>query len=129
MTISVFWDGDDKTVIRQEVSQKWSIEDFYLSIEQSNTLIETVKHPVHIIIDMSKSHSLPKGFISSLSSIQNKSHSRIDITIIVGANVLITAFSKLFAKLYPNRDLRFYMVSTLDEARKLLNEDHHNPYG
>lgn len=126
MTIHTFWDNEEQTIVRCELKGAWTVTEFYASIRQTNAFAKSVEHPIYIIIDVRNNYSYPSGFFSALSTIRDKMHGNIVMTIIIGANPIITAFNKMFLKIYPNRNLQFAMVNTLDEAHQLVQSSVYN---
>lgn len=116
MGIEVYWLNERQTVIVNQVVGFWSLDDFWTSFEQTQRLMGSVHHEVHLILDMEKSQGLPPGFIPSLKNIRTKAHPNTGMTVLVGANPLVVAFSKMFTRLFPVKEARFVMVATISDA-------------
>ena len=122
MTIETFWDTPEQTVIRHELKHSWTIPEFHNAMQTTNNMVETVGHDVRLIVDVRNSDGYPSGFLSALRATQNRRHPRIAMIIVVGGNLLITTFNKLYRQLYSSTTVSFAMVNTLDEAYDLIQQ-------
>lgn len=118
MPIEVRWDNEEKTVIRWIYSAAWSWEEAYWAHEHEVALIESVDHVVDAIADMRQAHGLPKGSLTMGINLMNKSHKRIDLLVVLGANRLIQNMYDMMFKLRPNLKLRLKIVLVRSEEEE-----------
>ena len=69
MPINVSWENNTQNAVLFEFDGLWDWKDFHRAENQSNTLMDSVEQPVHLIISLKNSHRLPKNFISKIRSI------------------------------------------------------------
>lgn len=119
MTIKVDWDNNEHTIVMFVFEGKWSLNEFYLTFEQVNKMMDSVDHPAHVILDMRKSGSLPNGFFGTIRSLAAKPHRNLGQMALVGGNGFVQGFINLSRKILPasTRQVRFMMTSTVEEAR------------
>lgn len=125
MGIQVMWDDERKWAVRYVFAPKWSWDDLKNAFGDVRALMDTVDYPVHTILDLSHTSSLPEHAITQigrigLSDMAHRNQSRL--VVLVGMSVfgraIISAAGKVFKPLNEYNDLRF--VKTLEEARKLV---------
>ena len=123
MTIKTSWENDEKQVIVSVYTGLWGLDEFYQAVETCNRLMDSVDYPVNLILDMSKSTTLPNGFMGAIRSLSQKPHANMGIMAIVGANKLVKIFTDLIAKVYRGRAARkSYMVQTYEEAHEIFKQ-------
>jgi len=124
MSIQVSWDDDEQSAILYHFEGRWTLDEFYEAVTRGNALMDSVKHRVNTIFDVSKSASLPSGFLPAIRSIGGKPHANMGQMAVVGANAFIVSFINVFSKIFPSGGpkRRSMMVSSLAEARTRLAE-------
>ncbi|MBZ0301047.1 MAG: hypothetical protein K8J31_14965 [Anaerolineae bacterium] len=120
MPITVAWDDEARTTIAFTYEGHWGWEEFYESVEQSNTLMGSVSHPVDVIINLQNSFLMPQNMLSHLARMPKIAHPNTSSIVVVGANSLVHALSNLFIRLYGNNDRKFRIVRTLEDGRQFL---------
>lgn len=122
MPIEVQWDNEERTVMRWVYQSPWSWEEAYQAHEQEMALIDCVEHIVDGIADMRQAQGLPKGSLTAGVSIMNKSHERMDLLVILGANRLIQSMYDMMCKLHPGmaKKVKLVMVRSEEEAYQVI---------
>lgn len=122
MPIEVQWDNNEQTVIRWVYQWPWSWEEAYQAYEQEMALIDCVEHIVDGIADMRQAQGLPKGSLTAGISLMNKSHERMDLLVILGANRLIQSMYDMMRKLYPGmaKKVKLVIVRSEEEAYQVI---------
>lgn len=125
MGIQVMWDDERKWAVQYVFAPKWSWEDLKSAFAEAHALLDTVDYPVHTILDMRKTSSLPEHAITQIGKIGvndpiHRNDSRMIVLVGVSAFVraIISAAGKVFKPLSEQNDLRF--VKTLEEAQKIV---------
>ncbi len=119
------WDDERKWAVRYVFAPKWSWDDLKNAFGEAYALMDTVEYPVHSILDLTQTHTLPEHAITQigkfgLSDMAHKNQSRLIVLVGINAFVraLISAAGKIFKPLNEHNDLRF--VNTLGEAQKIV---------
>jgi hypothetical protein len=86
MSIIVEWDNSEKTVLHFVFKNRWSPEEFFQVVEQSNQMVDQVEHDIGIIIDMRESGFLPSSLMPDLRSMSARSHARMRKIVLVTSN-------------------------------------------
>lgn len=122
--IAYEWFNEEKTVLLcTYIAEDWTWEDFHNAFQTQKAMIDSVSHPkVHVIVDTSKTHWLPKGgsLLSGIRKLTDLKHPRQGHTIIVGATGFIAAITNSMMKLLGTHRQEFHLVNTMEEARQLL---------
>jgi hypothetical protein len=121
MPIQSDWETDEKRVIVCTYTGRWSLEEFYRTLDLCAQLMDTVDYPVNLIFDMRNSTSLPDGFMTVIRNVSRRPHQNLGIMAIVGASRLVQVFTDLVRKVSKGSGNRTtYMVGTLEEAHDLF---------
>lgn len=120
--VSIDWlDSQQRVVLITYHRDGWSWDDFYRVLKQQYEFIDTVSHPVDVIVDVRNSHWMPRGgsLLSGIRKAENP-HPRQGRTIIVGATGMVAAIAQTAMKLLSS-NRKFYFASTMDEAKTILD--------
>lgn len=122
MPIINSWDNDDRTIIRMEISGTWTWDELSQAVDETTVMVDSVKHIVYGIVDLSQSQHIPGNFIPNVRSLMKKRHPRSGMEVIVGASALLIGLWRVFERVYTIivRKQDFTFVSTLDEAHTIL---------
>lgn len=122
MNITVTW--NTPSVILLQFMPGWTWNDLYAAIKQADTLIASVEHTVHLIIDITRAGRIPGDFLRVAGDVFANGAARPNEgrRVVVGAGALIRAGYSTLARVYGGdlRDRPFHFTSSLDEARALL---------
>jgi hypothetical protein len=123
MTINIVWDNPEKTIARYDYEGKWSWEELYKALQEFHQMLDTVNHPVDVIIDMQRTRLLPENVLARGSNVGQMVHPNQGITVVVGANSLVRAMADLYKRIYAKKAANFFMASKLDEAHAIIAKD------
>ncbi|MDX1991195.1 MAG: hypothetical protein SF029_02320 [bacterium] len=121
MSITVDWDNNEKTIIRQTYVGKWTWDEFYASCEEFALLAQTVPHTVHMLIDMRHAGPLPGGALSHIGAL-NRLPPNMGRIVAVGVGSFVMRMFNVAAAVRPAVKERILIVATLDEAYSHLKE-------
>jgi hypothetical protein len=123
MPINVFWDDFEKTIVRAELVDYWTWNDYYRSVAEGARLVQGITQRIDQIVDMRRSHSLPPGVaLTHLKRARASDPENPGITVIIGANLMVRVFVAVLERAYGTRFPPRYIVETLDEAHDLISE-------
>jgi len=111
------WVNDAKTVLKMTFLEPISLEEVVESSNKASTLLDTVDHPVHMIVDLLGVQTMPRNFISNfpmVSRLPLVNHRNLEVVINVMDNSFMEAVATIFSRVY--RKVNF--VRSLDEAYK-----------
>src|SRR6185369_4744326 len=122
MPVTNIWDNDEKTIIRMEVSGRWTWDEMYAASTAGYAMLDSVNHVVYPIIDFSGSLGMPNNAITHARNMMGKQHPRTGMSVFVGANTLFVSLWRVFVRLYAlmSREQDFTFANSLDEARGLI---------
>lgn len=125
MPIKTFWDNDEKTVIRYEMHDHWTLDEFWEAYEIARAMINEVENEVHFIqisMDAKSIGYIPNGFLTHLRSIYRNAHPRAGRTIVVPKmrGVMSQLWDRIVVRTMPHIRQRFDFAETLDEARAMM---------
>ena len=116
MAVSVDWINDEKTIIRIHYTKPWIWAEFETAVKEANALMDTVDHPLDMVIQMDG--GLPPAIrASQFRSIFSDFHRNIHQTALIGASsmirITITAFMNVMGQ---NKE--FFFATSLEDAIK-----------
>lgn len=122
MPASITWDDKSQTVLRYILTGTWTWAEFRLGVDEAVALINSVDHPVDVILDLRNSESLPLDnpfpTLKYMVSVVPPNASQTAF-IIVGGQSLMVALVNSLQKIYPT-DNKIAFVPTVQAARKII---------
>lgn len=115
------WANPEKTIIYFIYDKPWNLNEFQAAVKQVNAQLDTVQHPVDMIIHM-------RGGLPSLvdagpfRSVMRSFHRNIRNTALVGANDFIRRTITAFMRVLGQQNRPFFFAATLEEAHYRLAE-------
>ena len=116
MPINIYWDNDDKTIIRVDIIQPWELDEFYRLHEVTTGMLNTVDHKVAFIADVRELGGLPRGIsLRQTSKVLSAAHPNDLGMILIGMNRGIQMFMNVILRVFPVVT-NVILVQTEDEA-------------
>ena len=124
MSIDVNWGKID--TIHLTFEPGWNWDQLKTAIAESDAMIVSVEHPVHLIIDIRKGGGLPSDFLSRAKDIfaQGEARANEGQRVVVGAGRLLRMAYKSLVAVYGQHlaERPFLFANDIDEAQRLLVE-------
>ncbi len=120
--IEINWDNDDKTVMRYTYQGQWTWQEFYGVMEQSHQMMDTVDHPVDILVDMRASAQIPQGAVTQFRRIANVRHPNTGTIVAVTEARVARMLYDIFATVFRPIASRYHIVQTIDEAYAAIED-------
>jgi hypothetical protein len=119
MAVTVYWDETAKHCIRVEIRLPWDWQEFQAATQEAKSLLAKADTALGFIVDVRDAGDLPPaGFISySRSSLQELPP--LPMVFVANTPIMQIIFQPM-VQLFRQRR-RFYFVTTVEEARDLLN--------
>jgi hypothetical protein len=122
MGVDVFWEDETKTVVRLSFNGEWNWRDYYTAVQQSNAMLESVRHKVHIITDFRDGATLPpQAFIHLRRALFDVPLNWGLSVFVTGDNTPMNSLMQSFVKMHPRLGKRIRIVPSLEDAYTLLN--------
>jgi hypothetical protein len=117
---TVTWFDDSRTIIRIELHQSWTWEDFAQAYDEVMTIMLRSEHTIHCIVDMSSSSELPHGnpwgLLRRMAHITPCNRGMI---VHVGGAVVAEAMCTAFDALFDGCPTCVQFVDTMTEAYEI----------
>lgn len=129
MAITVSWDNEAQTIIRQQYEGQWTWDVFYTdAAEVTWAMMKTVSHPVYIISDFTLSTGIPVGgALTHARNVLSKYPDNWNGIIIVSPSQFVQSLVAVFRRLFSSTHLspeaignKTHAVKTLSEAYALI---------
>jgi len=124
MPITVHWDNPSYTAIRCEFDMSWTWNDVFAMNREIQTMMDTVNHPVAVLIQMHGKAFPQSGTLTYTKHLFIHDHTNYaNHVIFVGGSVLIKTFERIIRKAYVQSMCNIHSdyVENLDTARNLLD--------
>lgn len=124
MAINTHWDDEQsKTIICCEFGMVWSWNDVFVMNQQIENMMESVNHPVRVIVNLHRDKFPRSGTLTYTKHLFIHDHANYANHIVfVGGTVLVKTFERIIRKAYAQamNPIHSDYVETLDDARQLL---------
>jgi hypothetical protein len=120
MSIDVRWYDESKTALLVIYGKQFELNEFYVTIDTSYQMMESVDCIVDIVQDVTALSRLPPSILSISRYAEGKSHPRRGASIIVGMNRFARIMLNAASNIAPKVTANYYYVSTMKEAHDLL---------
>jgi hypothetical protein len=120
MTSQVFWDNDQKTIIRQIYADSATHNTYHFILKHTNELLDTVPYDVHIITEFNLTQLNLNAALSAVAlAVQNR-RDNVGYIILVKNSPVIQTLGNMIKRIFPTISPSGY-VNTVEEARQLIN--------
>ncbi len=124
MNILIDWHNNEQNAIHLRFERGWTWDHLQQAIRQADTMIESVPHTVHLIIDLRNGGGVPGDFMSVAGDIfaQGEARANEGQRVVVGAGMLLRAAYRGLLAVYGGQlaERPFLFAASLDEARQML---------
>ena len=120
MSITAKWDNEDYTVIRIQLHDPWEGEEYSQATLHAWSLMETVNHTVHLIIDFSDASTFPKNMLLQAPATNSHIHLRQGLVIVVKITPYLQAVMRVAIRVFPRLGQNLFFTQTVQEAYDLI---------
>jgi hypothetical protein len=126
MPVTPQWDNDDKTIIRYDLTGRWTWDEFFAAFDEGTTMLDTVQHTIHFIVnplDLMSRGYLPPGALQNTLALYRRSKANAGSTVIVGGSTFFRSLYGIGQRIYPRIAAHSRFADSLDQARILLSPE------
>lgn len=124
MSIATNWANGTHTVIHLTFQRGWTWADLEQALQQADTMIGSVEHTVHMVIDIRDGGGLPSNFITVAGKLfaQGQPRANEGQRVVVGAGMMMRAAYRGLLNVYGAQlqDRPFQFAASVEEAEHLL---------
>ena len=119
MPITSRWANPEKTIVYFIYEKPWNADEFLSGVKQVNALLDTVHHPVDMVIHMRD--GLPSLLeVGPFRTVMRNFHPSIRNTALVGASDFVRRTITTFMRVLGQQNHPFFFAATLEEAHYRL---------
>ena len=122
MSARSYWHDDRKTILHQVYEGRCVAADFHTCINDAYQMVNTVNHPVDIIVDMTKATFIGTSFLSAQGNSEAKAQDNQRMAVLVGAPPFIRALVNIGKKVAPKTTKNIHFAKTIEEALILIGK-------
>lgn len=123
MSINVYWDNDELSVLRYDFYGNWNWEDLSFANVLAFRMMARVEHEVNVIFNMEHSETLPVGALNGIRQMfDNAPYNMGTVVLTHGGTVAEYTFEMLSA-FEDSLGTRLAIADTLATARDMFSAD------
>ncbi|MFC1959764.1 hypothetical protein ACFLYO_03535 [Chloroflexota bacterium] len=122
MSIAVYWNDDTQTLLYYQVPPTWTWADLDQAMRQGHTMIATVDHPVHSVLDFRQCQHLPTGQTLNGQAGRWTWQPNAGQSFFVASSRYLHSLFAVLSTAYPQLNQQTVLVNTLGEARLYLSD-------
>jgi len=123
MGITTDWSDASQQYCIIRIEAPWTWDEYQSNVDSTVSDIQTVTHPVALIIDLMRSGTFPKGdILGHFRYLESHMPSNVFASIPVGAPMMMTSFVKVYTQIRPNVRRRVHFASSIVEAQALAQK-------
>lgn len=125
MPIDTYWDNEEHTIIRADVTGLWTMDEANASRAKMFEMFDSVHHRVDVIwhwADAESRNQAPRGIVNLLAAMARTPHHRRGMIVFVPKRQDFVArlWADVITKAFPRLRRDTIGVNTLEEAHDLL---------
>lgn len=126
LNIAVAWRDPSHTVLVQDFNTRWTLDDYFATVERTYAMIDTVDHPVDVIVDVSGDPASASRLIAAAGEAANATsgarvHRNQRLMVVVGGGQMMRTVVQMADRYAPRIAATLFAADTLDEARVVIN--------
>lgn len=121
MGIKVLWENQERTVIRQVLKGRWTVEEYLHSAEKIYKLLNGLPHTVHIIADARESDGVPANFLSIARQLDELVAENQGLVLIIAANPHSRTIVEAARKIAPRATRNMHYVDNITTAYGMID--------
>jgi hypothetical protein len=125
MPIQVEWLDDDKKILIERYIGSWTIEDFKSRTGVVNTMLDSVQHPVDMVLDVARSGFPPLGIVAEAEKIiaQDRRHPNMQRVIYAAPSAFMRMLLAAGRRTRGFEPDFLYEFPTMEEALGFIREN------
>gem|GEM_PF-3549934 len=120
--IKISWHNKEKTIIFQHFLPIWTLSDYWVSVDETHTLIMSVEHPVYFISNI-ETKKLPDGFITALRKASGMIKPNERTHYIIGGGLMVRGLIRIGEVFNARNKSRFKTCGSIAEAEMLIKQE------
>jgi hypothetical protein len=125
MSIRVYWENPQKTIVRYDFEGVWTWDELYAAYYEAIAMETSVTHRVDIILDLRYSGRIPGNVLLHIKNFSEKQPPNVGLSIFVTTNSFLTSLYNTAIKFYAKIAFYFRLTRTVDEAHDMIADVRH----
>jgi hypothetical protein len=125
VSINVYWDNAEKTILRQDYDASWSWDEYDESFAEIRRLVDEAQHPVSIIAELARIRMIPPNAIMHGTRAVRELPAEVNLCVVVMPSRL--AMTLLQAIQTVTRYEKIRVASSLEDAFRIIAAETHHP--
>jgi hypothetical protein len=117
--IKLYWRDEEKQILMREMNCTWTWDEYRASIDEMKKMLESVEHPVVVLIDGRKvTNEVPENALQHISAANKNLPKNITAQIIVSDSPWLEVMSAILRHMLPEDEHKYLFARTMEEADK-----------
>ncbi len=122
MENTIFWDDDEHRRLRYVFVGAWDWEAFYAKLDEGCAAIAAEAHPVDVLLDFRMAGALDPDAVLKLKRAASLAEGFPGRCLVIADDAAMQTTYHLFLRVYPRLQAKFFLCTTLEETRALLDD-------
>jgi len=123
MAVTIEWDNDEEHVLHYTFGLGWTNEELDAAYKTASEMTRDMTQRYDVIIDVTNVSLLPRNALQRGRDRYIPHKPNGGISVLVGANPMVTAIIKTLSMLAPYAFLHFRYAATLEDAYRLIRRN------
>lgn len=125
MPVTVIWDDEAKTTLRQVYEGNLALDDYYVAVDAFLKLAETEGQGriIHSIMDRTLVKSSPSGAIRAMQYGNKKLEHVLGITVVLKPNLMVRFIVDMGKRVAPALVRKLFYADNLEDARAIISRE------
>jgi hypothetical protein len=116
------WYDDSQTIVLQTYRPPVTMDEIYAGLKVGEQLINSVDHPVYVMMDIGERFTLPKDFLRAARYVESKGKLNVLFSVIVGGGPVVKSLIGTLAAVAPRTLSQVKYAPTMADALKLIEK-------
>jgi hypothetical protein len=119
--IKLYWRDKEKQILVREMTCTWTWDEYYANIDEMKKMLESVEHPVIVLIDSRKvSNEIPENALQHISEANKQLPKNLSAQIIVSDSAWLEVMGAILRYMLPEEAHKYLFARTMEEAEKQI---------
>jgi hypothetical protein len=122
MGVNVYWEDNERTLLRYDFIGKWDWNDLYASLGKGLKLEMQSINRVDVLLDLRQSGAIGDNAMAHIRKIGDKQPPNVGMLVVITPNKFLKTLFQVTMQSYPNAALYLRLAASEEEARMMIAE-------
>jgi hypothetical protein len=119
--IKIYWRDEEKQILVREMACTWTWEQYRAGIDAMKKMLESVEHPVIVLIDgRNVTNEIPENALQHISEANKHLPKNLSAQIIVSDSPWLEVMGAILRYMLPEEAHKYLFARTMEDAEKQI---------